>query len=102
MAQLLDDDAISAALASLAGWQRVDNTLVKHVAIDDDAADSLGGAVAKVAEELNHHPQVDRSSGTTRFTLWTHSAGGLTEKDVQLATRIDEVLSRADLEPPSS
>jgi 4a-hydroxytetrahydrobiopterin dehydratase len=92
MAQLLDDDAISTALASLAGWERLDNTLVKDVVADDEAADILDGAVARVADELNHHPQVDRSSGTTRFTLWTHSAGGVTEKDVELATRIDEVL----------
>jgi 4a-hydroxytetrahydrobiopterin dehydratase len=101
MAQRLDDDAITTALASLAGWERVADTLVKEVEVDDDAADNLEGAVAKAADELNHHPQVDRSSGVTRFTLWTHSDGGVTDKDVELAARIDQVLSGTVQDPPA-
>ena len=65
MAQLLDDSAIDDALVSLPGWQRVDNTLVKDVPVDGAAADDLEAAVAKAADELNHHPVVDRSDGAT-------------------------------------
>ena len=93
MAALLDDDAISAALATLAGWRKVDNTLVKEVEVDDAAATDLAKAVATVADELNHHPQIDRSGRVTRFTLWSHSDGGVTHKDVELAARIDRVLA---------
>lgn len=93
MADLLDDAAIDESLASLPGWRRVDNKLVKDVEVADDAADNLEGAVAKVAEELDHHPQVDRGKGTMRFTLWTHSEGGVTRKDVELAGRIDAALA---------
>jgi 4a-hydroxytetrahydrobiopterin dehydratase len=93
MAQLLDDSAIDDALVSLPGWRRVDNTLVKDVPVDGDAADTLEAAVAKAADELNHHPVVDRSDGGVRFTVWTHSAGGVTSKDIALAERIDEALS---------
>jgi 4a-hydroxytetrahydrobiopterin dehydratase len=93
MAQLLDDSAIEAALATLPGWQRVDNTLVRDVPATSDAASGLEAAVAAVADELNHHPVVDRSDGNVRFTVWSHSDGGITSKDVALATRINEAVS---------
>lgn len=95
MAQFLDDAAIEAALVSLPGWQRVDNTIVRDVPVDGDAADSLEAAVAKAADELNHHPVIDRAGGGLRFTVWTHSAGGVTTKDVALAARIDQAISGA-------
>jgi 4a-hydroxytetrahydrobiopterin dehydratase len=100
MAQLLDETQIDDALASLTGWRRVDKTLAKEVPVDDDAAGNLEAAVAKVAAELDHHPDVERSAGSVRFTLWTHSAGGVTAKDVELAARIDQVLSGTVQDPP--
>lgn len=93
MAQLLDDDAIDTALTTLPGWRRADNKLIKDVEVTDDAADNLLGAVSAVAKELNHDPDVERSPGSVRFTLWTHSDGGVTNKDVELAARIDQALS---------
>jgi 4a-hydroxytetrahydrobiopterin dehydratase len=93
MPALLDDSAIDDALVSLPGWSRADNTIVKLVAADGDAADEIEAAVAKVADELNHHPVVDRAGGNLRFTVWTHSAGGVTDKDVELARLIDQALS---------
>jgi 4a-hydroxytetrahydrobiopterin dehydratase len=100
MAQLLDNSAIDDALVSLPGWQRVDNTLVKHVPVDGETADKLEAAVARAADELNHHPVVDRSDGALRFTVWTHSAGGVTSKDVELAARIDQTLAATVPNPP--
>ncbi len=93
MAELLDDAAIDTALTSLTGWRRQDNTLVKDVEVSEDAADSLTGAIGKVADELNHHPDVSRTDDGLRLTLWSHSDGGVTAKDVTLAARIDQVLS---------
>jgi 4a-hydroxytetrahydrobiopterin dehydratase len=101
VAQLLDEEAINVALVSLPGWQRVDKTLVKDVPVDGDAADRLEAAVAKAAEELNHDPVVDRSGGVLRYTVWTHSAGGITSKDVALAARIDEAIAGAAASPPA-
>jgi len=94
MAALLDDSAIEIALTSLPGWRRVDNTLVRDVAVDGAAADDLEAAVAEVANELNHHPVVDRAGGGVRFTVWTHSDGGVTSKDLALAARIEETLAK--------
>jgi 4a-hydroxytetrahydrobiopterin dehydratase len=95
MAQLLDDSAIDDALLALPGWQRVDNTIVRDVPVSAEAADNLEAAVARAADELNHHPVVDRTDDSVRFTVWTHSAGGVTSKDIELAARIDEVIAGA-------
>lgn len=42
-----------------------------------------------VASEIDHHPVVEDTAEGTRFVLWTHSRGGVTELDVALAARID-------------
>jgi 4a-hydroxytetrahydrobiopterin dehydratase len=101
MAQVLDDAAIDDALVSLPGWHRVDKTLVKDIPVDGKAADDIEAAVATAAEELNHHPVVDRSGGALRFTVWTHSAGGVTSKDLALAARIDEAVAGKVADPPT-
>ena len=78
MAELLGEAAIEGALASLPSWRLVDNALVRDVPVDRDAAEDLEAAVAKAADELNHHPVVASSYDSLRFTVWTHSAGGVT------------------------
>lgn len=50
--------------------------------------------MAEAAEEMNHHPDIDIRWRTLTFGLSTHSAGGLTSLDLQLAARIDEALAR--------
>jgi 4a-hydroxytetrahydrobiopterin dehydratase len=101
MAELLDDAAIDDALSALPGWSRADNTLVKDVAVDADAVDNLTGAIGKVADELNHHPDVSRTADGIHLAVWTHSDGGVTSKDVELAARIDQVLSGTVQDPPA-
>jgi 4a-hydroxytetrahydrobiopterin dehydratase len=101
MAALLDDSAIEEALVSLPSWRRVDNTLVRDVSGDGQAAERLEAAVAAAADELNHHPVVDRSADGLRFTVWSHSDGGITGKDVALARRIDEAIAGSAESPPA-
>ncbi|HEX6919139.1 MAG TPA: 4a-hydroxytetrahydrobiopterin dehydratase [Actinomycetes bacterium] len=93
MPELLDQASIDTALASLPGWSYDDNKLVKRVPVPSDSHDQLEKAVAEVADEMNHHPEVERGPDELRFQLWTHSAGGVTQKDVELAARIDQTLS---------
>jgi 4a-hydroxytetrahydrobiopterin dehydratase len=50
--------------------------------------------VAVVAEELDHHPDVDIRWRKVTFSLSTHSQGGVTGRDVELASRIDEIAGR--------
>jgi 4a-hydroxytetrahydrobiopterin dehydratase len=50
--------------------------------------------VALEAEEMNHHPDIDIRWRTVHFALSTHSEGGLTQLDVELAHRISQAASR--------
>ncbi len=93
MADVLDQSDIDEALKALPGWRSEDGKLVKAVPAEDASQDSLEKAVMQVADQLNHHPDIARTAGEMTFTLWTHSAGGVTSKDVDLAGRIDQTLS---------
>jgi len=54
--------------------------------------------VAKAAERLNHHPDIDIRWTTVSFSLTTHSAGGVTRNDVELAREINSIAA-ANLGP---
>ena len=95
MADLLDHADIDTALESLPGWSYDGEALVKRVDVPADSRDALVEAVAAVSDELDHHPDVSADDSGLRFRLWTHSDGGVTTKDVELAARIDQVLSGA-------
>lgn len=95
MAELLGRGDIDTALAALPGWSYEDDKLVKTVQVPADSQEALVEAVGRVADELNHHPEVTREPDAMTFRVWTHSAGGVTAKDVDLAARIDRKLSGA-------
>jgi 4a-hydroxytetrahydrobiopterin dehydratase len=87
----LDDDAISAALAGLQ-WVREGDELIKTVKLADfSAALAFVNAVGALAEAANHHPDIDIRWNTVMLRLSTHSAGGLTAKDLELAAAIDNL-----------
>lgn len=51
--------------------------------------------VAKAADELNHHPDIWLTNyNSLAISLFTHEAGGITDKDIALAERIDAILAR--------
>lgn len=93
MPELLTDEAITTALETLPGWERAGDRLARTVAVPADSQDSLERSIAEVADAMNHHPDLRRAGDTVQLELWTHSAGGITAKDVELAARIDQVLS---------
>ena len=72
------------------GWQREGDELVKVVTRRDFAgALAFVNAVGALAEEANHHPDIDIRWNTVTLRLTTHSAGGLTGNDVELARAVD-------------
>jgi 4a-hydroxytetrahydrobiopterin dehydratase len=86
---LLNDDEITAALAGLPGWQRAGDSITTTVELADFRASMLfTGAVAYLAEEANHHPDVLIQWNKVTLTLSTHSEGGLTGNDMNLAKKI--------------
>ncbi len=88
---LLDDNAVDEALKKL-DWTREGNELVK-VAKRDDFRGALAfvNAVGERAEAANHHPDIDIRWNTVTLRLSTHSEGGLTQNDIDLATEIDSL-----------
>ncbi len=75
-------------------WQRDGQTIVRDLRFPDFAgAIAFVDRVAVQAEELNHHPDIlVHGWNKVRLTLSTHSQGGLTPADFELAARIDRLL----------
>jgi 4a-hydroxytetrahydrobiopterin dehydratase len=97
MRKLLDDDEIAAALGDLPGWERADNELVRTAELPSfPAAIALVDRVAAIAEERDHHPDIDIRWRTLTFRCSTHSAGGITELDVALAVTISQEIDAAN------
>jgi 4a-hydroxytetrahydrobiopterin dehydratase len=83
---------IRAALKSLADWKKLGSTITRTYQFKDfPAAIKFVNTVAKLAEKSWHHPDIDVRWNKVALTLTTHDAGGLTEKDFDLARRFDRL-----------
>jgi 4a-hydroxytetrahydrobiopterin dehydratase len=92
---LLTEDEIAARLGRVAGWERTGNEITRTVTLGDFRDAMLYvGAVAHLAQAANHHPDIAISWNRVTLTLFTHSAGGLTEADFNLAGQIDSLPQR--------
>jgi 4a-hydroxytetrahydrobiopterin dehydratase len=97
MAELLDADGVARGLSGLDGWQGDPTAIRRTVTLPSFmAAVRVVDRVAQVAEELDHHPDIDIRWRTLTFSCATHSAGGVTDRDVALAGRIDEIVRTAE------
>jgi 4a-hydroxytetrahydrobiopterin dehydratase len=89
----LSPDEVTAALRDLPRWHGDTTGLHRTVELPSfRAAVQAIVAIADVAEELDHHPDVDLRWRTLHLTLVSHSEQGVTGLDVGLARRIDELL----------
>jgi len=89
----LSDPELSAALTVLSLWAGDGDGLRRSVELPSfrDAVDAIV-AIADVAEAMDHHPDVDLRWRTLHLSLVSHSAGGVTALDLELARRIDDLL----------
>jgi len=87
---LLSDAEIEEKLAGLSGWERRGEAIAKSFKREDfvGSVRFVDGLVGP-AEEMNHHPDLSISWDTVTVTISTHSEGGLTAADFELAGRID-------------
>lgn len=92
MADLLTDEQISGFLEEHKRWDRDGNSIVGTFEFED-FNESLGFVtrVGLKAERMFHHPDIEISWNKVKLTLSTHSEGGLTEMDTELATFCDDV-----------
>ncbi|HXH83499.1 MAG TPA: 4a-hydroxytetrahydrobiopterin dehydratase [Candidatus Tectomicrobia bacterium] len=90
MTARLDEAAIARALAGAPAWERRGQAITRTWQFHDfRRAMAFVNRVADLAERADHHPDIDIRYATVTLTLWTHSAGGLTAKDFELARAID-------------
>ena len=104
MATTLDDEEITKRLAALPGWSCVDGKLHKELRFQDfNEAWGFMSRVALVAEKRDHHPDWSNSWNAVVIDVVNHSAGGVTERCVDLCIAI-EAISREMLQrdqPPA-
>ncbi len=89
---LLNDQEIRARLDQLQGWTREGDVIRKTFTLDSfPAAIAFVNRIAERAEAADHHPDIDIRYDRVACALSTHSEGGLTGRDFDLAGEIDGV-----------
>ena len=91
----LSDDEIERGLAELPGWRRDDDMIVR----DFELPTFMGAIeavreIAVLAEEADHHPDLDIRYRKLHIALTTHDDGGITRRDLELAGKIETAASR--------
>jgi 4a-hydroxytetrahydrobiopterin dehydratase len=86
---------IKSRLASVPNWQKGGDMIARTFQFKDfPAAVKFVDAVAIVAEQAWHHPDIDIRWNKVTLALTTHDAGGLTQKDFDLARQFDQLSLR--------
>ncbi|MFL5601878.1 MAG: 4a-hydroxytetrahydrobiopterin dehydratase [Gemmatimonadaceae bacterium] len=90
MAERLSDIAIQRDLGNLSGWSRRGDVITKTFQFRNFLTGiDFVTAIAKAAEAADHHPDIDIRYTKVTCTLSTHSAAGITQKDLDMAREID-------------
>jgi 4a-hydroxytetrahydrobiopterin dehydratase len=86
----LSDQEIEQALTECDGWSREGDAIIKEFDRGDFAGSvDFVNALAPSAEEMNHHPDLEISWSKVKVKITTHSEGGLTGNDFELARKVD-------------
>jgi 4a-hydroxytetrahydrobiopterin dehydratase len=87
---LLSDAEIEAGLAGVDGWSRAGTAIVKEFGCGDFVGSvKFVDGLVEPAEAMNHHPDLEISWDKVEVSLSSHSEGGLTAADFELAAKID-------------
>jgi 4a-hydroxytetrahydrobiopterin dehydratase len=93
MSDLVDPEDIEILLKKLPEWDLEGKSIIRSVEFDDymEGIDFVN-AVAEIAEEAGHHPDMEVKWCVVNLSLTTHDAGGLTDADFDVAKKIDTLL----------
>ena len=95
MAELLKPETVQVLLDEVPTWKLGDNKIERTFKFDGFLpAIEFVDKLAKEAEGMNHHPDIDIRWNKVKLVLSTHSAGGLTDLDFMLATKIDKLVQQ--------
>jgi 4a-hydroxytetrahydrobiopterin dehydratase len=87
---LLSETEIKSRLEQLAGWERRGDAIAKEFGCGDFVGSAkFVSALVEPAEAMNHHPDLAIAWDTVTVTISTHSEGGLTAADFELAGKIE-------------
>lgn len=90
---LLTSDEITQALAGMPGWELRGDVIAREFTLDGGFMGSVAfvNRLAEAAEAADHHPDLAISWNRVTVSLATHSAGGITDKDIALARDADRL-----------
>ncbi len=93
MSDLLEDDDLTSALKKCPEWEYEKKSITRTVEFEEfmDAIDFVND-LAEIAEEAQHHPDISIRHTKVSLRLTTHDMGGVTELDIELAARIDNLV----------
>ncbi|MCP6757265.1 MAG: 4a-hydroxytetrahydrobiopterin dehydratase [Fischerella sp. CENA71] len=92
MAQLLKEAEVQDLASNLSGWTVEGSKLQSQRQFKDFLqAMEFVNKLVEPAESTGHHPDIEISYNKVRITLTTHDAGGLTQKDFELAKEISQI-----------
>ena len=93
----LSDEEIDQGLSELDGWERDGDAIERTFKLDDfKGSVDFVNRLTPAAEEMNHHPDLAISWNEVTVTITTHSEGGLTANDFELARRIATLAPAAE------
>jgi 4a-hydroxytetrahydrobiopterin dehydratase len=92
MGTALSPNDVRGALSKLPGWNENGKAIERRFEFPDFvAAMKLVNRVAEAAEQANHHPDIAISYNKVTLSLTSHDSGGVTERDITMASRINEI-----------
>jgi 4a-hydroxytetrahydrobiopterin dehydratase len=92
MSTVLSEVEVQQALHQLAGWKRNGNAIDRLFQFDTFAkAMEFVNQIAEAAEAVNHHPDILISYNKVTLSLLSHDSGGVTNRDIKMAARINEL-----------
>jgi 4a-hydroxytetrahydrobiopterin dehydratase len=89
---VLTETEIRKSLETLKGWNLAGKTIERQLEFPDfKAAMKFVNAVAEAAEAANHHPDITINYNKVRFVLTSHDSGGITQRDIKMAGKINQI-----------